>query len=182
MTRRFERKRVVVTGASSGIGRATALAFVAEGATVVALARRRDLLSELEAEVSGNIKPLAVDVRDRVALRVAIAATAELGAIDVLVNNAGVAFREPILEVSDEHWDATLETNLTSAFVAAQDAARHMVARGGGAIVNVASVDALVAESPFGAYSAFQGRAGHADPLPRFRTRPSRRALQLGLP
>ncbi len=144
----------MVTGASSGIGRATALAFTAAGATVLALARRRDRLDELAATAGpGRVEGVVVDVRDRTALRSALAAAAE-GGVDVLVNNAGIAYREPLLDVSDEHWDDTIETNLTSAFVASREAARHMTERGGGVIVNVASVDAFVAESPFGAYAA----------------------------
>ncbi len=167
--RRFEGRRVLVTGASSGIGRATALAFAGEGATVLALGRRRDRLEELAAEVAiagagashgegdraaGRVETAVVDVRQRAALRAAVAGMAADGGIDVLVNNAGIAVQEGLLEVSDEHWDDVLETNLTAAFAASQEAARHMVVAGGGAIVNVASVDAFVAESPFGAYCA----------------------------
>jgi 3-oxoacyl-[acyl-carrier protein] reductase len=166
-TARFRGRTVLVTGASSGIGRATVLAFAAEGATVVAVGRRLDRLEELAAEAAntaeldkgsgntncaGHVETVALDVRNRDELRSVITSTAAKGRLDVLVNNAGVAFTEPILEVSDEHWDETLETNLTAAFVASQEAARHMVVTGGGAIVNVASIDAFVAESPFGAY------------------------------
>jgi NAD(P)-dependent dehydrogenase (short-subunit alcohol dehydrogenase family) len=152
---RFAGRRVVVTGASSGIGRATALAFAGEGAVVVALARRGDRLQALRDEApEGRIEAVVIDVRDRAALRSAVARAADGGGIDVLVNNAGVAHVEGFLEVSDTHWDETIETNLTSAFVASQEAARHMAGAGGGAIVNVASVDAFVAESPFGAYCA----------------------------
>jgi 3-oxoacyl-[acyl-carrier protein] reductase len=166
-TARFSGKTVLVTGASSGIGRATVLAFAAEGAHVVAVARRVDRLEQLESEVAdaaelvrrsgqelavGHVEIAALDVRNRDELRGLVASTAAQGGLDVLVNNAGVAFAEPILEVSEHHWDETLETNLTAAFVASQEAARHMSVAGGGAIVNVASIDAFVAESPFGAY------------------------------
>ncbi|MHB1510703.1 MAG: SDR family NAD(P)-dependent oxidoreductase [Acidimicrobiales bacterium] len=149
---RFAGQRVLVTGATSGIGRATAAAFAREGAHVVALGRRASRLEELANEApSGSIEPVVVDVRDRGELRSLIGRVAS-GGLDVLVNNAGVAFSESILEASDEHWDDTVETNLTAVFVASQEAGRHMVAAGRGAIVNVASVDAFVAESPFGAY------------------------------
>jgi len=152
--RRFAGRNVIVTGASSGIGRATAVAFAAEGARVLALARRADRLDELAAEAGGNIEPVQVDVRDREALRAVIAGAAGRGRIDVLVNNAGILYIQPFLEVTDEGWDDTLETNLTAAFVASQEVARHMVAQNGGSIVNVASIDAFVAESPFGSYCA----------------------------
>jgi NAD(P)-dependent dehydrogenase (short-subunit alcohol dehydrogenase family) len=164
---RFNARTVLVTGASSGIGRATSLAFAAEGAAVVAVARRLDRLEQLEAEAAeaaagardrgeagtgGHIDAVALDVRDREALRALVASTAAGGRLDVLVNCAGMAVSEPILDVSEHHWDETLETNLTAAFVASQEAARHMVTAGGGSIVNIASIDAFVAESPFGAY------------------------------
>jgi NAD(P)-dependent dehydrogenase (short-subunit alcohol dehydrogenase family) len=152
--RRFEGRHVIVTGASSGIGRTTALAFAAEGAQVLAVARRADRLDELAEESGGAIVPAPVDVRDRGALRALVASAARRGRIDVLVNNAGVAYIQPFLDVSEERWDETLETNLTAAFVASQEAARHMIAHGGGSIVNVGSIDAFVAESPFGAYGA----------------------------
>ncbi len=164
---RFTGRTVLVTGASSGIGRATALGFAAEGAAVVAVARRLDRLERLSSEAAeaaadarqkgrddaaGHIDIVTLDVRDRAGLRAVITSITERGRLDVLVNNAGIAVMEPILEVSEEHWDETLETNLTAAFVASQEAARHMVASGGGSIVNIASIDAFVAESPFGAY------------------------------
>jgi gluconate 5-dehydrogenase len=156
---RFEGRRVIVTGASSGIGRATALGFVREGAIVTAIARREDRLQAMADEAlaggaPGRVEVAAVDVRKRGELRSAIANAAAAGAIDVLVNNAGVVHQQGILEVSDSDWDDTIETNLSSAFAASQEAARHMVARGAGSIVNVASIDAFVAESPFGAYCA----------------------------
>jgi NAD(P)-dependent dehydrogenase (short-subunit alcohol dehydrogenase family) len=156
---RFASKRVLVTGASSGVGRATALAFAREGATVTAVGRREERLRSLAAQaeseaVGGTVGTAALDVRNRAALRALVAAVATEGGLDVLVNNAGIARQEGLLEVSDEHWDETIDTNLTSAFVASQEAARHMVAGGGGSIVNVASIDAFVAESPLGAYCA----------------------------
>jgi NAD(P)-dependent dehydrogenase (short-subunit alcohol dehydrogenase family) len=151
LTRRFEDARVLVTGATSGIGRATALAFAREGARLFALGRRRQRLEELAGEASGQIEPVVVDVCDRAALRAAVGEVAA-GGLDVLVNNAGVAFAEPLLGVTEVHWDQTLETNLTAVFVATQVAGRAMVAARRGAIVNVASIDAFVAESPFGAY------------------------------
>jgi NAD(P)-dependent dehydrogenase (short-subunit alcohol dehydrogenase family) len=75
-----------------------------------------------------------------------------LGRLHVLVNCAGVSRMDPVLELDEADWHDTLQTNLTGAFVASQEAARHMAAAGGGAIVNVASVDAFVADSPAAHY------------------------------
>lgn len=125
----------------------------------MAVGRREERLQALAAEAAiqapgGHVEIAALDVRNRADVRSTIAAVAEDGGLDVLVNNAGVAHQDALLDVSDAHWDDTLETNLTAAFVSSQAAARHMAARGHGAIVNVASIDAFVAESPFGAYCA----------------------------
>ena len=153
MPGRFAGRGVLVTGASSGIGRASALAFAAEGARVFALARRGDALEGLRRDGGGQIETMVADVRNLEDLRRVVDHAAGSGTIDVLVNNAGVAVTEPFLEVTAEHWDDVMATNLTGAFHMSQLVARHMVESGGGVIVNVASTDAFVAESPFGAYS-----------------------------
>jgi NAD(P)-dependent dehydrogenase (short-subunit alcohol dehydrogenase family) len=147
---RFDERIALVTGASSGIGRATALRLADEGATVIAAARSTAALGKLSAEAGdGRIAPQPLDVRDRTAVRRAVDdVVVRHGRIDVLVNCAGTARLDPVLELEDDHWDDALAVNLTGAFVASQAAARHMTAAGGGAIVNVASIDAFVADSP----------------------------------
>jgi len=154
---------VLVSGASSGIGRAIALAFAAEGASVVACARRGERLEELVATVPGGLMvPLVADLRSPTeARRMVSEAIERLGDLDVLVNNAGIAYLEPFLEVSEEHWSETLAVNLSAAFHASQIAARHMVDRGGGCIVNVSSIDAFVAESPSVHYMASKAALAH---------------------
>jgi NAD(P)-dependent dehydrogenase (short-subunit alcohol dehydrogenase family) len=148
--RRFEQHNVLVTGGSSGIGRATVLRFASEGATVVAASRDLDRLNEVAGlGPPGSIVPERLDVRDTAAVRALVGGIVNrLGRLHVLVNCAGVSRFDPVLEMDEAHWHDTLQTNLTGAFVAAQEAARHMAAAGGGAIVNVASVDAFVADSP----------------------------------
>jgi 3-oxoacyl-[acyl-carrier protein] reductase len=154
--RRFEARRVLVTGASSGIGRATALAFAAAGARVAAAARRSDRLAEVRREgPEGAIETLTADVSSHAgSARMVAEAIDLLGGLDVLVNNAGVSYTEPFLDATEERWNETLETNLAGPFFASQVAARHMVDHGGGSIVNVASIDAFVAESPSVHYMA----------------------------
>ena len=145
---RFDDTVAFLTGASTGIGRATALRLAAEGATVTAVARSAEPLRELEAQSDGRIVAQPLDVRDTATLRAAIGeAAARHGRLDVLVNCAGVSRLDPILELDERHWREILELNLTAAFIASQEAARHMAA-GGGAIVNVASIDAFAADSP----------------------------------
>jgi 3-oxoacyl-[acyl-carrier protein] reductase len=154
--RRFEGNTVLVTGASSGIGRATVLAFAAAGARVAAAARRSDRLVELQREApEGAVSPLVADVSTPAGSRKMVQDAIELlGGLDVLVNNAGVSYTEPFLEATEARWDETLATNLSAPFYASQVAAGHMVDHGGGSIVNVASIDAFVAESPSVHYMA----------------------------
>jgi 3-oxoacyl-[acyl-carrier protein] reductase len=150
IARRFEGRRVLVTGGSSGIGRATVLGFAAEGARVVAAARGVDRLTEVQRDApAGAVQTLVADVSSHAASREMVAEAIELlDGLDILVNNAGVSYTEPFLHATEERWIETLETNLAGPFFASQIAARHMVDHGGGSIVNVASIDAFVAESP----------------------------------
>jgi NAD(P)-dependent dehydrogenase (short-subunit alcohol dehydrogenase family) len=156
MARRFEGTRVLVTGGSSGIGRAAVLAFAREGARVVAAARRSDRLADVRRQAGDDVVlTLEADVSSPAASRQMVADSIDvLGGLDVLVNNAGVSYTEPFLDATEERWDETLATNLSGPFHASQVAARHMVERGGGSIVNVASIDAFVAESPSAHYMA----------------------------
>jgi 3-oxoacyl-[acyl-carrier protein] reductase len=153
---RFAGRNILVTGGSSGIGRATVLAFAREGGRVFAAARREQELEGVRAEAGGDtVEVLTLDVRDAPAVRRAVRRVVEIaGCLDVLVNCAGIARGEPVLEMSEESWHDTLDTNLTGAFVAGQEAARHMAQAGGGAIVNVSSICAYHAESPDASYCA----------------------------
>src|SRR5579864_8351969 len=153
---RFGAKRVLVTGGSSGIGRAVALGFAREGARVVAAGRSRERLAEVAAAApEGSVSTMIADVSTASGSREMVSAAIELlGGLDALVNNAGVSYTEPFLEATEERWTETLATNLHGPFFASQVAARHMVDHGGGSIVNVASIDAFVAESPSAHYMA----------------------------
>jgi NAD(P)-dependent dehydrogenase (short-subunit alcohol dehydrogenase family) len=155
---RFAEKRVVVTGGSSGIGRAIVQRFADEGATVIAAARRTNVLDEVARDSAGRpgrVETITADVsKPEDARRVVTETIQRLGGLDVLVNCAGIAYAEPVLEISQETWRETLDTNLSGAFFASQEAAKHMVEHGGGAIINITSIDAFVAESPFTHYCA----------------------------
>ncbi|GAA2752288.1 SDR family NAD(P)-dependent oxidoreductase [Amnibacterium kyonggiense] len=139
----------VVTGAARGIGRAIALELAQAGADVGLglkdVGRDAGLVAEIEA-LGRRALPLAMDVTDLAASRAAIdRAAAELGRIDVLVNNAGGSILGDAIDVTEEDFDAVWALNTRSTFFLSQQAARHMRDSGGGAIVNVASQAGLVA-------------------------------------
>jgi NAD(P)-dependent dehydrogenase (short-subunit alcohol dehydrogenase family) len=134
----------LVTGASSGLGRATAVAIAQAGAAVALLARGRQDLEQAAAEVEtlgGRALVLAADLADAAALTGAVArVVAALGRIDVLVNAAGTDAPGPVAELATGDWDRVLAVNLRAPFVLAKAAFPHMQAAGRGTVVNVSSV------------------------------------------
>ena len=151
----------VVTGTSRGLGQALARALARAGADLVITSRRRDDLREFQREIEGlgrRALPLELDVRDEASIgRMAEAALAGYGKVDVLVNNAGCNIRKPALEVTWEDWNTILDTNLRGSFFVAQALARHMVARGYGRIVNIGSVTSVAGYAGLGPYGASRG-------------------------
>ncbi|WP_026637991.1 SDR family oxidoreductase [Bordetella petrii] len=137
-------KVAVVTGASSGIGRAMALMFAAHGAAIVLTARREPLLHELADTIrqnGGRAEVVAGDVgRPGTHEQVIDAAISKFGGLDIAINNAGIvgAFK-PLAEITPEEWQATLDTNLTAAFLGARSQIPAMLDRGGGSIVFTSS-------------------------------------------
>ncbi len=155
-------KGVLVSGGSRGIGLAAARRFVDEGCRV--------FLSGLdEAELQVAVKELdpdgasaagrATDVAEESQVDAMVAAADEfLGGIDVLINNAGTARREPFVDIATEAWDRILDVNLRGEFLVAQRVARRMIERGrGGSIVNMASTNALEGEAGYAHYNASKG-------------------------
>jgi 3-oxoacyl-[acyl-carrier protein] reductase len=139
---RFESKTVVVTGAASGIGRAIATRAHAEGGDLLAVDVDAEGLEALASELGPErVSTLELDLRDGPAVD---AAAAELDAVDVLVNNAGVSDQfTPAADTSDELWNRVVGVNLLAPFRLARGLVSGMVERGGGAIVNIASVAAI---------------------------------------
>src|SRR3954451_3337284 len=145
-------KVALVTGAASGIGRATAVRFAAEGARVVAVDRSADGLHIVTAEIAavgGQAHAAIADVAFAAQVEDAIAAgIAAFGRLDVVFNGVGISGRRwgdgPIDQCTVEGWDYVLSTNLTSMFLVCKFAVPHLLATGGGAIVNLASVLGLV--------------------------------------
>jgi meso-butanediol dehydrogenase / (S,S)-butanediol dehydrogenase / diacetyl reductase len=158
LTGRFAGRHVIVTGGGRGIGRATALAFAAEGAEVLVLGRTVADLEETVRQVSdaGGAAWLArCDVSDEAQVEDAVRAAAERWErIDVLINNAGIDDDTPFLKIDRARWRAIIDTNLTGAFLMAQAAARRMAATGGGVILHTASIDASGGDGPYAAYNA----------------------------
>jgi NAD(P)-dependent dehydrogenase (short-subunit alcohol dehydrogenase family) len=141
-------KTAIVTGAGTGIGKATALAFLREGWSVVLAGRRNELLIRTRSEAPDNAKALVVptDVTDPSAVRHLFQKTEEtFGRLDILFNNAGTGARAvPVEELTFEEWKRVVDVNLTGAFLCTQEAVRIMKRQtpGGGRIINNGSISA----------------------------------------
>ncbi|MDO5641985.1 MAG: SDR family oxidoreductase [Paracoccus sp. (in: a-proteobacteria)] len=137
-------KRVLITGASRGIGRAMALGFARAGADLILAARDTHALQGLADEIAAigaTARCLRLDQRDLTLIEATIA---EAGPVDVLVNNAGVEELRPSLDVDEALWNKILDTNLKGAFFVARAVAKGMVKGRGGAIINLASLTSFV--------------------------------------
>jgi NAD(P)-dependent dehydrogenase (short-subunit alcohol dehydrogenase family) len=154
----LEGRVAVVTGASSGIGEACALAFVDKGAKVVLAARRAERLDKLVKRIEGmGGEALAVttDVtREADVDNLFEKALERFGTVDVLINNAGIADSTPVYDMPLELWRQVIETNLTSAFLCSRAAFRVMKDKGRGRIVNIGSISARVPRENSPAYAA----------------------------
>jgi 3-oxoacyl-[acyl-carrier protein] reductase len=165
----------LVTGASSGIGLAAARALAAAGAAVALVARRREPLDDLAAELGDEIAlPLVADVADSGQVAAAVEATvARFGRLDAVVNSAGVVFPATLGETDDAAWATQLDANLSGSFFVAREAAPHL--GDGGSIVNVGSELATIGMEMYVAYCAAKAgvigltRALAAELAPRVR-------------
>jgi NAD(P)-dependent dehydrogenase (short-subunit alcohol dehydrogenase family) len=148
----------VVTGASSGIGEACAIAFVEKGAKVVLAARRAERLSALVGRLEsmgGEALAVTTDVTSESDVDNLFARAVErFGTVDVLINNAGIADSTPVDEMPLELWHQVIETNLTSAFLCSRAAFRVMKGKGRGRILNIGSISARVPRQNSPAYAA----------------------------
>jgi len=159
-------RRVLVTGASSGLGRHFALTLARAGADVVLAARRLEACeaAAAEARASGvRAAAVALDVTDAASVKAAAeAAERALGGLDVLVNNAGIAVTRPLLELTESDWDRVLDTNLKGAWLTAVETAKRMAAAGtGGSVINVASVLAFRVTKQLSSYIAAKAGLVH---------------------
>jgi len=153
----------LVTGSSRGIGRALAEGLAGAGATVVLNGRDPDRLERTRQELAAawgaqRVQAYAFDVTDEAAVEAAVARVrTEVGEVGVLVNNAGVQHRVPMVDLDVADWRRVLETDLTSAFVVGRAVARTMISRGRGKIINVASVQSDLARPGIAPYTAAKG-------------------------
>jgi NAD(P)-dependent dehydrogenase (short-subunit alcohol dehydrogenase family) len=160
----LEGKIAVITGGTSGIGRALSLGLADAGADVVASARRQQQVDETAAAIEERGRQtvrLASDVCDRASLEKLLAATVEkFGRVDILINCAGRIKRTPTLTMPEEEWTSILDTNLTGTLRACQVFGKHMLERSYGRIINISSLNAFVALSEVAAYAASKAGVG----------------------
>ena len=143
--RGLEGKRVLITGGASGIGAATAARFLEEGSQVVVLDCDEKGRAEIQRQLPRLAGTVAADVSNLGQVESAFTQAVQLmGAVDVLVNNAGISIRHNFLEITPEEWDRILAVNLTGVFYVAQTAARHMWERGSGVILQTASTNGII--------------------------------------
>jgi gluconate 5-dehydrogenase len=154
-------KRAIITGSSQGIGLALARGLAEHGAEVVLNGRNADKVNEAAAALSASGHTVHVsvfDVTDAVAVKDGIdEVERSIGAIDILINNAGMQFRSPLEDFPIDKWELLLRTNISSAFYTGQAVAKHMIARGHGKIVNIASVQSELARPGIAPYTATKG-------------------------
>jgi gluconate 5-dehydrogenase len=150
-------KTALITGSSQGIGLALAEGLALAGAQVILNGRDADRLADARARFDGA-EALAFDVTDADAARRCIDAhEAEKGPIDILVNNAGMQLRGLLEDYDPADFDRLMRTNVSSAFYVGQAVARHMIARGAGKIINIASVQTALARPGIAPYTASKG-------------------------
>lgn len=150
-------KTAIVTGASSGIGAATARRLAAAGARVMLVARRLDRLEELAAEIGGSAIPLALDLVDPLAAQDLFdAATAQLGKAEILVNNAGILRTSHVDTFDLAGLEPLIAINYTAVVRTSVLFARHMKAHGGGQIVNLSSIGASLTAAGTGVYGGLK--------------------------
>ncbi len=148
-------KRVLITGGASGIGAATAARFLDEGSVVCVLDRDVKGLQQIHSNLPKLAGTVNADVSNLKQVEAGFAdAVRIMGAVDVLINNAGISIRHNFLDITPEEWDQIVAVNLTGVFYMAQAAARHMWQRGSGVILQTASTNGIVGQPYYADYNA----------------------------
>ncbi len=155
-SREFDGRIAVVTGASSGIGRATAELLVSRGALVALFARSEDKLKALAARHDGRMLPMAGDVSDAGAVERLFKETeSRFGDCDILINDAGTHVDSPVDRMTEAEWNRVFDVNVGGAFLTTRRAIRGMIDRRSGAIVNVSSISGVLGPQKFPGFSAY---------------------------
>lgn len=154
---RLDGKVALVTGASRGIGFGLARALAEFGAKVAIAAREQQALTDLAVTIPGSL-PIPMDMRSIASIRECVSrAETHFGRLDVLVNNAGIGANRPALDVTESDWDELMDVNLKGLFFCAQAAARGMISRGFGRIINISSQASVVGIVDHAVYCASKG-------------------------
>jgi len=147
-------KRILITGGAKGIGAATAARFLEEDARVVVLDSDKEGLRRIQSQMPLLSGTICCDVSDAPAVAKAFEELdGLLEGLDVLINNAGISQRKSFLEISPEDWNQVLEVNLNGVFFVAQQAARRMLEKGSGVILNMGSTNALMGYAHYASYN-----------------------------
>lgn len=157
--RRFEGKRVIVTGGAHGIGKATVARFAAEGATLVLTdvngVAAEATARQIAAETGATLYPFGADVSIKADdLATVQFALEKMGGVDILVNNAGIYYEDPFEEITEVRWDGIMNVDLKGTFLMAQAVVPHFKAQRAGVIVNMASTNGLAGECNYSHYNA----------------------------
>ncbi len=154
-------KTALITGSSQGIGLALARGLAEHGATIILNGRDEAKLDSAKKQLSADgftVHAVAFDATDHASVTAGVARIeSEIGAIDILINNAGMQHRSPLEEFPADKWQQLLTTNISSVFYVGQAVARHMIARGHGKIINIASVQSELARPGIAPYTATKG-------------------------
>lgn len=155
-------KTALITGSSQGIGFALAKGLMAAGANVVLNGRDTEKLAAAAQQLGEGVETLAFDVTDHMAVRDAVDGfEASVGPIDILVNNAGMQHRTELENFPADAFEKLLQTNVASVFHVGQAVARHMIGRGAGKVINIASVQTALARPGIAPYTATKGAVGN---------------------
>jgi NAD(P)-dependent dehydrogenase (short-subunit alcohol dehydrogenase family) len=153
--RGLENKRVLITGGAGGIGTATAVRFLEEGARVVVLDRDEGALTRIQAELPALHATIRADVSDPDDLARAFEELdAQAGGLDILINNAGISIRHSFTDITPQEWRQVIDINLNGVFFVAQQAARRMLTGEGGIILNMGSTNGLMGYPYYADYNA----------------------------
>lgn len=154
-------KTALITGSSRGLGRAFAEGLASAGATVILNGMNRERLETAEREMTQRgyrVEIAAFDVTDEEQVKLAFDEFDNAGTnIDILINNAGVQFRKPMVDLETSDWQRVIDTNLTSAFVVGREAAKRMIKRGYGKVINIGSLTSELARATVAPYTVAKG-------------------------